>query len=47
METYTWAVLPNPLKSRSVIDQVVAEYKWTMARLAEHGLAASGLKIGN
>ena len=47
METYTWAVLPNPLKSRSVIDQVVAEYKWTMALLAEHGLAASGLKIGN
>jgi len=48
METYTWAVLPEALKSRSVTDQVVAEYKWTLARLAEHGLAPKGgLKIDN
>ena len=32
-------VLPEQLKSQSVSDQVVAEYKWTLARLADHGLA--------
>jgi hypothetical protein len=42
METYTWAVLPEALKSRSVVDQVVAEYEWTLARLTEHGLASKG-----
>ena len=44
METYTWAVLPEQLKSRSVTDQVVAEYKWTLARLAEHRLAPAGVE---
>ena len=39
METYTWEVLPPELKSRSVVDQLVAEYDWTLARLAERGLA--------
>ncbi len=39
METYTWEVLPPELKSRSVIEQLVAEYGWTLARLAERGLA--------
>ena len=42
METYTWAVLPEALKSRSVVDQVVAEYEWTLARLAEHGIVPVG-----
>jgi hypothetical protein len=28
------------LKNRSVVDQLVAEYEWTLARLAERGLAA-------
>lgn len=42
METYTWAVLPDPLRSRSVIDQIVAEYKWTLGRLAENGLGPRG-----
>jgi hypothetical protein len=40
METYTWEVLPPELKSRSVVDQLAAEYKWTLARLAERGLAS-------
>jgi len=39
METYTWAVLPEFLKSRDVVDQLVSEYHWTLARLAERGLA--------
>jgi hypothetical protein len=39
METYTWEVLPPELKSRSVVDQLVAEFDWTLARLAERGLA--------
>ncbi len=38
METYTWEVLPPELKSRSVVEQLVAEYDWTLARLAERGL---------
>ena len=39
METYTWEVLPAALKDRDVVDQLVAEYEWTLARLAERGLA--------
>jgi hypothetical protein len=42
METYTWEVLPPELKSRSVVEQLVAEYDWTLARLAERGLANGG-----
>ena len=38
METYTWEVLPDELKNRSVTDQLVAEYNWTLQRLAERGL---------
>jgi hypothetical protein len=38
METYTWKVLPAELRSRSVVEQIVAEYGWTLARLAERGL---------
>jgi hypothetical protein len=40
METYTWEVLPPELKSQSVVEQLVAEYNWTLARLAERGLAS-------
>jgi hypothetical protein len=35
METYTWEVLPPELKSRSVVEQLAAEYAWCLARLAE------------
>ena len=39
METYTWEVLPGELKNRSVVDQLVAEYEWTLAALKECRLA--------
>ena len=38
METYTWEVLPLELKARSVVEQLAAEYNWTLARLKERGL---------
>lgn len=38
METYTWAVLPEPWRSRDVVDQLVGEYDWTLQQLAAHGL---------
>jgi hypothetical protein len=38
METYTWEVLPPELKSRTVVEQIAAEYEWTLARLAEREL---------
>lgn len=39
METYTWEVMPPELKHRNVVDQLVGEYEWTLARLRERGLA--------
>jgi sugar phosphate isomerase/epimerase len=39
METYTWEVLPSELKNRNVVDQLVAEYHWTLKHLSERGLA--------
>ena len=39
METYTWEVLPPELKSRDVVEQLVAEYHWTLAQLHQRGLA--------
>ncbi|HTR42602.1 MAG TPA: metabolite traffic protein EboE [Pseudomonadales bacterium] len=39
METYTWEVLPPELKSRTVVEQIAAEYEWTLAQLAVRGLA--------
>jgi hypothetical protein len=39
METYTWEVLPPELKSRSVVEQLVAEYDWTLAQLTARRLA--------
>jgi hypothetical protein len=41
METYTWEVLPAELRSRDVVEQLVAEYEWTLGRLAERGLHRS------
>lgn len=38
METYTWDVLPADLKARNVVDQLAAEYDWTLARLADRGV---------
>ncbi|MGH7940786.1 MAG: metabolite traffic protein EboE [Limisphaerales bacterium] len=39
METYTWEVLPPQLKSRTVVEQLAAEYVWALAQLAKRGLA--------
>jgi len=39
METYTWEVLPDEMKQRDVVDQLVGEYDWTLAKLAEQGIA--------
>lgn len=39
METYTWEVLPPELKDRDVVEQLAAEYEWTLTQLAERGLA--------
>ncbi len=41
METYTWAVLPESLKTAHVADQIVAEYHWTLNLLAADGLAGT------
>ena len=38
METYTWEVLPAPLRL-PIEDQLVREYEWTLGTLAERGLA--------
>ena len=42
METYTWEVMPPEMKNRSVVDQLVSEYEWTLARLEECGLKLVG-----
>jgi hypothetical protein len=39
METYTWEVLPPELKTQNVVDQLAAEYGWTLAQLKARGLA--------
>jgi hypothetical protein len=39
METYTWGVLPPALKSRSVVDQLAAEYEWCLRELRQRRLA--------
>jgi hypothetical protein len=38
METYTWEVLPNELRSLNVVDQVIKEYNWTLEALQQRGL---------
>jgi len=39
METYTWEVLPENLRSADVADQLCAEYEWTLDAMRERGLA--------
>lgn len=39
METYTWEVLPSDIKDRNVVDQLVAEYEWTLRELRNRNLA--------
>ena len=39
METYTWEVLPPELRAGDVVDQLCAEYDWTLGVMRERGLA--------
>ena len=45
METYTWAVLPETLKTRSVLEQIVGEYGWTLEKLSEHGFGRVAVNV--
>ncbi|MGV3774120.1 MAG: metabolite traffic protein EboE [Verrucomicrobiales bacterium] len=38
METYTWEVLPSEMK-KDVVDQLSAEYQWTLGEMGKRGLA--------
>tara|TARA_R110002096_G_scaffold206192_7_gene392342 strand:+ start:10219 stop:11388 length:1170 start_codon:yes stop_codon:yes gene_type:complete len=38
METYTWEVLPEEMRSADVVDQLENEYRWTLAELGRRGL---------
>ena len=37
METYTWEVMPEEMKNRDVVEQLTAEYGWTLKELAGFG----------
>ncbi|MDF1825328.1 MAG: metabolite traffic protein EboE [Verrucomicrobiales bacterium] len=39
METYTWEVLPEEIRSRDVVDQLVSEYDWCLNCFEKKGLA--------
>ncbi|MEI6536566.1 MAG: metabolite traffic protein EboE [Verrucomicrobiaceae bacterium] len=39
METYTWEVLPQGLHSDDVVDQLAAEYEWTLLEMKARKLA--------
>lgn len=39
METYTWEVLPETMRSGDVVDQLVAEYDWCLDQFHNQGLA--------
>lgn len=41
-ETYTWEVLPAHLRTDSVVEQLVAEYKWCFEAFAARGIRISG-----
>ena len=38
METYTWEVMPQAMKNRSVVDQLVSEYDWCLEQLARRAI---------
>ncbi|MST94718.1 MAG: hypothetical protein EXS33_05550 [Pedosphaera sp.] len=42
METYTWEVMPPEMKKRSVVDQLVSEYEWTLGEFAKRGITPAG-----
>lgn len=39
METYTWEVLPGPLRARDVVDQLTREYEWCLGEFQRVGIA--------
>jgi len=39
METYTWEVLPAEMKNRTVVEQLINEYDWTLVQLRARDLA--------
>lgn len=39
METYTWEVMPPELKGRTVVEQLIQEYRWTLNQLRKVELA--------
>lgn len=38
METYTWEVLPQEMRSGDVVDQLVREYEWTLGEMGGRNL---------
>ncbi len=40
METYTWEVLPEAMRSGDVVDQLVAEYDWCLKAFASKGIGS-------
>lgn len=41
IETYTWSVLPEPLRTQDVCEQLAAEYDWVIRHLVSHGLVSA------
>jgi hypothetical protein len=39
IETYTWQVLPDRLRTDSLVDQLTREYQWVLAQMRERNLA--------
>jgi hypothetical protein len=39
METYTWEVLPQEMRSGDVVDQLVRDYEWTLGEMRNRALA--------
>ncbi|MFT5471242.1 MAG: hypothetical protein ACI8UO_006375 [Verrucomicrobiales bacterium] len=37
METYTWEVLPESMRSTDVVQQLLKEYEWTLGELRQRG----------
>ncbi|MEI7728992.1 MAG: metabolite traffic protein EboE [Verrucomicrobiota bacterium] len=40
METYTWEVMPASMRAVAVVDQLAAEYQWTLGEFAKRGVLA-------
>ncbi|MEI6597647.1 MAG: metabolite traffic protein EboE [bacterium] len=37
IETYTWEVLPEAMRSADVVEQIIGEYDWTLSALSQRG----------